>query len=92
MMETEEDAKTILTEKITAIWTSVLGVTNLDASSDFFEMGGDSLKMMNMILAVEALTGCQLTPLVILQNTNLGDFCSALGVLGHHEEQPSEGI
>lgn len=44
-----------------AIWVSVLGVSEVAAEDDFFEMGGHSLLAIDMIEQVRERTGVQMT-------------------------------
>lgn len=44
---------TELEKKITAIWESVLGINNLSMTSNFWEIGGDSLKAMRLIMRMK---------------------------------------
>ncbi|MDS8922871.1 phosphopantetheine-binding protein, partial [Streptococcus pneumoniae] len=40
-------------ESISHVWSRVLGHTEFDEESDFFEIGGDSLKMSKMIFLLK---------------------------------------
>ena len=44
---------TELEKRITAIWEDVLGVTDLGMTSTFWDVGGDSLKAMRLIMRMK---------------------------------------
>ena len=44
---------TELEKRITAIWEDVLGVTDLGMTSNFWDVGGDSLKAMRLIMRMK---------------------------------------
>jgi FkbH-like protein len=46
--------------QIAEIWAEVLGLTNVGLRDNFFEIGGDSLAMVRVILRVNELTGFEL--------------------------------
>ena len=46
--------------QIAEIWAEVLGITNVGIRDNFFQIGGDSLAMVRIILRVHELTGYEL--------------------------------
>jgi acyl carrier protein len=46
--------------QIAEIWAEMLGVTNVGIRDNFFQIGGDSLAMVRVILRVHELTGYEL--------------------------------
>lgn len=48
--------------EIAEIWEKVLNVSPVGVEDSFFELGGDSLMSMEMILAVELHFGCAISP------------------------------
>jgi FkbH-like protein len=46
--------------QIAGIWSEVLGLTNVGLRDNFFEIGGDSLAMVRVILRVNEVTGFEL--------------------------------
>ncbi len=44
-------------EQIAAIWAELLAVDEVGVNDNFFDLGGDSISAMRMILKVESLTG-----------------------------------
>jgi 3'-phosphoadenosine 5'-phosphosulfate sulfotransferase (PAPS reductase)/FAD synthetase len=51
------DGETLLSKTVIEIWRSVLGVTDVDAESDFFRLGGESLLFIRMITQVQRRFG-----------------------------------
>lgn len=49
-----------------AAWARVLGLPAVDPAGDFFALGGDSLKLLELTLAVERHTGRPLSPAAFL--------------------------
>lgn len=48
------------------IWQSVLAVDRIGIRDDFFQLGGDSLQALNMLIAVERATGRAIAPDALL--------------------------
>lgn len=68
----------IMAEALSAIWCGVLGIDSVNATDDFFAVGGDSLKATRMIVAVrEAITPA--VPIrTIFDNSVFGAFVGAI--------------
>lgn len=47
-------------EQLTAIWSRALRVSPLSPNDDFFELGGDSLLAVTLMLEIERETGCSI--------------------------------
>jgi acyl-coenzyme A synthetase/AMP-(fatty) acid ligase/acyl carrier protein len=58
---------TALLRVLRGIWGKVLGVPPPGLDDDFFALGGDSLKLLDLTLAVERHTGRDLSPAAFLQ-------------------------
>jgi acyl carrier protein len=54
-----------------AIWKDLLHV-EIDARSDFFLLGGDSLQMMSMISSASERLGMELSPSMLFEYPTLG--------------------
>ena len=50
-----------LEREIAAIWEDLLQVPSIDVHSDFFDLGGDSLALVNLFASIEARFGRHLT-------------------------------
>ncbi|OYW18618.1 MAG: hypothetical protein B7Z52_04790, partial [Burkholderiales bacterium 12-64-5] len=55
-----------LAAELQAAWARILGVATVEPSADFFALGGDSLKLLDLTLAVERHTGRPLSPAAFL--------------------------
>ena len=56
---TEQDG-TSLAERISAAWTRIMKVAPISADSNFFDLGGDSLLAVSLLLEIERETGHKL--------------------------------
>lgn len=61
-------------ESISHVWSRVLGHTEFDEESDFFEIGGDSLKMSKMIFLLKEDYDYDLDPLAFFDNPTMKVF------------------
>ncbi len=71
----------LLDPVVTAIWATVLNALDVHVTSDFFDLGGDSLKMLTMLFQVTEQTGVEVTPAVLFENPTLEAFCRAVRTL-----------
>lgn len=53
-------AEVALSRHLAMLWAGVLGQADVDLDTDFFTLGGDSLRAVNLLLDVEELTGVHL--------------------------------
>jgi len=56
------------------IWSRLLGVENIGIQGDFFELGGDSLIAVDVMIKMEIETGKKLPLTTLFQNPRLKDF------------------
>jgi acyl carrier protein len=52
--------RTAAERQVAAIWAETLGVEDVGVNDNFFQLGGDSLAMVRIILRVHELTGFEL--------------------------------
>ena len=64
--------------ELAKLWRRYLPINSLDASTDFFRAGGDSLSALNLLTDVERLTGARLNPEFISRYSTFGIFCEML--------------
>jgi acyl carrier protein len=69
--------KTFAERKIAKIWMDVLKVDDVSLNDDFFEIGGDSLKSIHVMLAAEK-EGIRLEPFQIFENPCLGPLAASV--------------
>jgi thioesterase domain-containing protein/acyl carrier protein len=58
--EAQMDARDELEDTIARIWAEALGLTRVDVTHNFFELGGNSLMALNVLSKIEERTGCHL--------------------------------
>lgn len=74
-------------QKIQEIWQRLLGVNNIGLHDDFFELGGDSLIAVNLMIRLEMDTGKRLPLNSLFQNPRLEDFAKLFEGSNESEEQ-----
>jgi polyketide synthase PksJ len=68
----------VLESEVAAIWAGELGVAPVLPESNFFELGGDSLLVLNVVFLVGERYGLELHPAALLDNPKLCEFCRAV--------------
>lgn len=68
------DAVSRYTEEIGAIWASVLGVSTVVPDDDFFALGGDSVKAVELLSEVNEKYGVDLSMDVMFDSPALARF------------------
>ena len=76
--ETEED--------LYHIWKKILGNGNLDRDSNFFSVGGHSLKIMELQYEIESLFGVKLPTNVLFEEQTIGAQAKAIEQAGFQEQ------
>jgi acyl transferase domain-containing protein/thioesterase domain-containing protein len=64
--------------RLAGIWKEVLGVTGLGAGDDFFELGGDSLRALDLMARIRAGFGVQVPLRSVLEASTLGEQAALL--------------
>jgi len=65
-------------KKVAAIWEAVLDIHGVGLDDDFFDLGGDSLRTVDVLLRVEEAFSISLSPLSLVEHPLLGDFAAAI--------------
>jgi thioesterase domain-containing protein len=84
-----ERPRDVIEMKLQRIWENSLGISPIGRTDDFFEIGGSSLKAVDVSLAIEATFNLTLHPAIIAENSTIeklgaalaGDFLSSGGPL-----------
>jgi acyl carrier protein len=63
---------------ITGVWREFFADAPVEPDSDFFGLGGDSVKMMDMLFRVSELTGVELNPGALYENPTLRQFAAVV--------------
>ncbi len=58
---------TALEAQLQDIWAETLGRDTVGLDEDFFDLGGDSLKVVELFLQIEAALGCRLPSAILLE-------------------------
>jgi len=67
------------TERIVrAMWEKELDVAEVQSEGDFFQLGGDSLVMLNMLFVVNRRLGVDIQPAALFEDSTLRGFCRRL--------------
>jgi acyl carrier protein len=60
---------------VAAIWSHELQMPDVQSFSDFFALGGDSLKMLNILYRINEIYRIDIPPGVLFEGSTLGEFC-----------------
>ncbi|NEZ64586.1 amino acid adenylation domain-containing protein [Leptolyngbyaceae cyanobacterium CCMR0082] len=71
--------QTIQEEKLAEIWSSILNVSPIGINDSFFELGGDSLRLMQLMAQVERSFKLTLSFADFFQRPTISDLCKQLG-------------
>ncbi|MEM0991995.1 MAG: condensation domain-containing protein [Bacteroidota bacterium] len=64
--------------QLTQIWESILGVSPIQTTDDFFELGGTSLLAVRMFSKIDAVFNKKLPPILLLQHRNIQKLAAKL--------------
>lgn len=85
-MSIEVSTKLTPTETVVAkIWEKDLLASSIGPDSDFFELGGDSLRMLNMLFHVKGTLSVELPPGALFENSSLRAFCLVVDLAAGEE-------
>ncbi|WP_459650137.1 phosphopantetheine-binding protein [Kitasatospora sp. Ki12] len=73
-----------LAEVVTGVWCEVLGLPAIDPDDDFFDIGGDSFKVVRAVRKLEALLGAEVPMDLAFDEPTVAGFTAALA--GHGVE------
>lgn len=75
-----------LQERLTDLWSDVLGVGEIGITDNFFELGGDSLTAVEMLDAVGRSLDVELTARDLIENQSIAELAECLG-RGDHDSR-----
>jgi acyl carrier protein len=61
---------------IASIWTRILGVEEIAATDSFFEIGGDSMMMVDMLVELGSALKTEIDPTLLFTDATLRGFSS----------------
>lgn len=73
-LQSEERLKTETENLVVQIWMRLLQVDHVSEQSDFFDLGGDSLLVLELVVAAQEI-GLNLYPEMVYRNSCLSDLC-----------------
>ena len=79
--------KTPLEVLLAGVWCEILGVEQVDVHDNFFDIGGNSLSTMQVILKFEEKSGQSLDPVNFYRQT-LGQLAASVDDSGREQPQP----
>jgi acyl carrier protein len=82
-------------QAVAEIWRKTLQVEELRPESGFYELGGDSILMMNILARIRSELGVELDEKVLLFAPTLKEFSTAVAAASAqagHEQEITEGI
>lgn len=65
-------------KRLAAIWSKELGVEELSVHDDFFEIGGDSLQAVQLVLGINEALGVDLPVQVLFEDSTIADLARRL--------------
>jgi len=68
-------------ETVRSIWSRQLGLQQVAAGDDFFELGGDSVAMLNVVFQVGEILGTEIAPDLMFEHRTLAEFCDCVEAL-----------
>jgi NAD(P)-dependent dehydrogenase (short-subunit alcohol dehydrogenase family)/acyl carrier protein len=71
-----------IVERTRRLWGAVLGTTEISASDDFFELGGNSLAAIDLVAMVRKEFGVELNVAMLFDHPTLGALADALRTQG----------
>lgn len=81
-------ARTEVEQKIAAVWRRILGVREVGMNDRFFDLGGDSLQAVRMLIQVNKDLGTTLDIPALNQVRTVGEMAGLIGVAGSHRYPP----
>jgi len=78
--------RTELEATIAEVWQAYLGIDRVGMNDPFFDLGGNSLVGLAMVLAVEKKLDTPIAPAVLFEHPTVAAFAAALGRAGGQDE------
>jgi acyl carrier protein len=73
------ELQTLTEKKLAEIWRELLNVSDIQANSDFFELGGNSLTVIKLLSRIEAIFGNEiLLPDTVFATSQLREIAVAI--------------
>ncbi|HLG64309.1 MAG TPA: phosphopantetheine-binding protein [Ktedonosporobacter sp.] len=82
---------TVVEESLARIWAEVLGLDRVGIHNNFFELGGDSIRSIQVVSRAFA-AGLQLTPRHIFQHQTIAELATVATVIGSCRARTAAGV
>ncbi|KJZ72673.1 hypothetical protein HIM_07865 [Hirsutella minnesotensis 3608] len=79
VLNTDPDTDMELEDQIVAIWSSVLGHDRIGVHDNFFEIGGDSTRVIRVQIKIKQLLGLSVSPAKLFEYYTVKDLAAYLG-------------
>jgi len=79
--------RTPIEEMLAAIWTEVLMLDRVSVNANFFDLGGDSIRSIQVVIRARR-AGMDLTPTLLFQHQTIAELAIAMGSLAQVAIQP----
>jgi len=89
--EEQKNASSQLRDAISQVWAEVLQRSNIRASENFFDLGGDSLKALEVISRVHALLGVELPLIAFFEDPTIAHLSEVVAELQPASATSSNG-
>ena len=76
--ETASEPRTPVEEKLSTIWTQVLGLPHIGVEANFFEMGGDSLSALRIVNQIREYLGEHVSLVVMFEAPTIAGLAALL--------------
>lgn len=86
--QAEEEAphSTDMENKMIAVWAEVLGNSSISPTDDFFEIGGNSLKILKLVDSVKKAFDADISVSDLFNNPSVRKLCNFIGVSAEEED------
>jgi acyl carrier protein len=71
--------RTVVEQELAGIWSEVLKVKRVGVHDNFFDLGGDSLKAIQVTSRIQDLFEIEIPLSSLFEHPNLADLCNFLG-------------
>ncbi len=87
----DQEPRTELERAIAAVWAEVLGLPSVGTGTSFFDLGGNSLLVVQVVARLEAALGYKVSALDVFQHTSVAALARHLGGAAEAEAAPDAG-
>ncbi|HEX2927837.1 MAG TPA: amino acid adenylation domain-containing protein [Ruminiclostridium sp.] len=86
----KEQPKTVYEKKVAQIWTKLFGIKNLGLNDDFYEIGGSSIKFVELIVHLQKEFNIRITVNRLFKHSTLGGMAKLVEDIATGKEEGAE--